>query len=87
MRVASPPIRYQCFMGVDMSRREELIAACKGVDEICWHIGADSLGYVSLEGLREAVGPGAGHCRACFTGDYPVAVLEETGKGVFEGGR
>jgi amidophosphoribosyltransferase len=85
VRVASPPIRYQCYMGVDMSTREELIAARMSVDEIARHIGADSLGHISLEGLLEAVGPGEGdHCRACFTGEYPVPALAGTGKKMFE---
>ena len=93
MRVASPPIRYPCFMGVDMSTREELIAAQMDVPEIARHIGVDSLGYLSIEGLLEAVlGPGArtgpgewpGHCLACFTGDYPLPVPLAKGKGAFE---
>ncbi len=83
MRIASPPIRYQCYMGVDMSTREELIAARMSVDEIARHMGVDSLGYISLEGLREAVGAGE-HCCACFTGEYPVLALTGTDKGMFE---
>ncbi|MBC7223048.1 MAG: amidophosphoribosyltransferase [Anaerolineae bacterium] len=74
VRVSSPPIRHPCFMGVDMATREELIAATHSVEEIREHLGADSLGYLSLEGLLWAVGhPEVGHCLACFTGDYPVA--------------
>jgi amidophosphoribosyltransferase len=85
VRVASPPIRYPCYLGVDMATREELIAARMTVDEIAEFVGADSLGYISMEGLREAVGPGeGGHCRACFTGRYPVDVANVSGKGVFE---
>ncbi len=75
MRVASPPIRHPCFMGVDMATQEELIAARLQVDEIADLLEVDSLGYLSLEGLVEAVGDGvdpAGHCMACFTGEYPV---------------
>lgn len=87
MRVASPPIRHPCFMGVDMATREELIAARMGVDEIARHLGVNSLGYLSLEGLLEAVEVGeGGHCRACFTGDYPVAALTEMSKMMFEPG-
>ncbi|MGC9521499.1 MAG: amidophosphoribosyltransferase [Anaerolineae bacterium] len=75
MRVASPPIRYPCFMGVDMASREELIAAQLSVDEIAERIAVDSLAYLSLDGLQSVVPHrGAGHCQACFTGDYPVAV-------------
>jgi amidophosphoribosyltransferase len=85
MRVASPPITCPCFMGVDMATREELIAANKTVDEIGEHIGADSLKYLSLEGLQEAVDrPMEGHCVACFCGDYPLALDEELSKDSLE---
>jgi amidophosphoribosyltransferase len=87
VRVASPPIRYPCFMGVDMATRAELIAAQMNVDQIARHLGVDSLGYLSLEGLIEAVGVGnGGHCRACFTGDYPLPMPYEIGKTMFEPG-
>ena len=83
MRVASPPIRYSCFMGVDMASREELIAYQMSVDEIAAHIGVDSLGYLSLEALRDIVAPtSTGHCEACFSGQYPVAVQDVGGKGM-----
>ncbi len=85
MRVASPPIRYPCFMGVDMATQEELIAAHLDVDEIARRLEVDSLGYLSLEGLREAVGGDMdGHCQACFCGDYPVPVAGEICKEAFE---
>jgi len=85
LRVASPPIRYPCYMGIDMATQEELIAARLSVDEIARHVGADSLGYLSLEGLTETVGPGVrGHCMACFSSDYPVAPMDGTGKKMFE---
>jgi amidophosphoribosyltransferase len=85
MRVASPPIRHPCFMGVDMSTREELIAHRMTVEEISEHINADTLGYLSVEGLQAAVGDDVGrHCRACFTGDYPILPLNGSGKGAFE---
>ncbi|MFQ6100428.1 MAG: amidophosphoribosyltransferase [Anaerolineae bacterium] len=85
MRVASPPIRHPCFMGVDMSTREELIAARMGVNEIARHMGVDSLGYLSLEGLLEAVGAErGGHCHACFSGEYPVPAAASIGKEMFE---
>jgi amidophosphoribosyltransferase len=85
MRVGSPPIRHPCFMGVDMATKEELIAARMSVQEIAKYIGADSLGYLSLERLREAVGKEVeGYCQACFSGDYPVAVVDESSKRVFE---
>jgi len=84
MRIASPPIRHPCFMGVDMATRRELCAARMSVSEIAQHVGADSLGYLSVEGLEQVVGPGSGHCRACFTGEYPVSVADDTTKAMFE---
>jgi len=87
LRVASPPIRHPCFMGVDMAGREELIAADMDVPDIANHLGVDSLGYLSLEGLLEALGPERnGYCLACFNGDYPVPVEAGLDKGVFESG-
>jgi len=81
MRICAPPIRYPCFFGVDMATRRELIAAQKTIPEICEFIGADSLGYLSIEGLVEAVGlPHDNFCLACFTGDYPVPVQLEMDK-------
>lgn len=78
MRVCAPPLLYPCFFGVDMASRWELIAAQKSVEEIRAFIGADSLGYISLEGLIQAVGlPGDTFCKACFTGDYPIPVQLE----------
>jgi amidophosphoribosyltransferase len=81
MRICAPPLRYPCFLGVDMATRAELIAAQKTVSEIGWHIGADSLGYLSVEGLLKAVGIAQSElCLACFTGDYPVPVQLEMDK-------
>jgi amidophosphoribosyltransferase len=81
MRVCAPPIRYPCFMGVDMATQRELIAAQKTVPEIRDYIGADSLGYLSLEGLIKAVGlPKDTFCLACFTGQYPLPVQLEMDK-------
>jgi amidophosphoribosyltransferase len=85
MRVASPPIRFPCFMGVDMAQKESLIAAQMDVDQIAERIGVDSLGYLSLEGLEAVVEiQGGSHCRACFNGDYPVPVENVIGKEMFE---
>jgi amidophosphoribosyltransferase len=81
MRVCAPPIRFPCFMGVDMATQRELIAARKSVPEICEYIGADSLGYLSLPGLVKSVGlPKDSFCLACFTGDYPMPVQLEMDK-------
>ncbi|MGL4648464.1 MAG: amidophosphoribosyltransferase, partial [Caldilineaceae bacterium] len=73
VRVACPPIKWPCFMGVDMASQDELIAAHQSVDEICAHIGADSLAYLSLDGLMKALKAEEGYCNACFTGVYPFA--------------
>jgi amidophosphoribosyltransferase len=81
LRICSPPIRHPCFFGVDMATRWELIAAQKTIPEIREAIGADSLGYISIEGLIEAVGlPKDMFCLACFTGDYPIPVQLEMDK-------
>ena len=75
MRITSPPIISPCFFGIDMGTRWELVAGRMSVEEIRRHIGADSLGYLSVEGLIEAVGlPKDKFCLACFTGNYPVPV-------------
>ncbi|MCS7177984.1 MAG: amidophosphoribosyltransferase [Anaerolineae bacterium] len=73
LRVASPPIRHPCFMGVDMATYEELIAHHMSVPEIGHYIGVDSIGYLSIEGLKGVVGE-SGLCMACFSGDYPLEV-------------
>ena len=81
MRVCAPPIRYPCFFGVDMASRWELIAAQKSVEQVRDYIGADSLGYISLDGLVRSVGlPKDNFCTACFTGDYPIPVQLEMDK-------
>ncbi len=81
LRICAPPIRYPCFLGIDFATRGELIAARKNVDEIREFIGADSLGYLSVDGLVKAVGlPRDGFCLACFTGDYPMPVQLEMDK-------
>jgi amidophosphoribosyltransferase len=81
MRICAPPIRYPCFFGVDMATRRELIAAQKAVPEIRDFIGADSLGYLSVDGLIKAVAlPKSHFCLACFTGDYPIPVQLEMDK-------
>ncbi len=74
MRIAAPPIQHPCHFGVDMATRQELIAARQSVEEIRQHLGADSLGYLSLEGLQRALDLGKTTCLACFNGDYPVSV-------------
>jgi amidophosphoribosyltransferase len=81
VRICAPPIRHPCFFGVDMATRWELIAAQKTIPEIRDAIGADSLGYISIDGLIEAVGlPKDIFCLACFTGEYPTPVQLEMDK-------
>ena len=75
MRICAPPICHPCFLGVDMATRWELIAAQKTVPQIRDFIGADSLGYLSIDGLIDSVAlPRETFCLACFTGDYPIPV-------------
>jgi amidophosphoribosyltransferase len=77
LRISSPPIKHPCHYGIDMSTREEMIAHGRSVEEICAQLGADSLHYLSLEGVYEAIGaPRSEHCDACFSGDYPLAGTE-----------
>jgi amidophosphoribosyltransferase len=98
MRVSSPPVKHPCFMGVDMATYHELIAAKIDVEAIRQHIGADSLSFLSLDGMltairgdeayREATGRSS-YCTACFSGQYPVSVpdwlfRDERSKNVFE---
>ena len=81
MRVCAPPIRHPCYMGVDMATREELIAANNTMDGIRQIVDADTLGYLSVEGLMKVVGgSNGGFCDACFTGNYPVPVQLELTK-------
>jgi len=82
--ITCPPIAHPCFMGVDMGRHENLIAHQRTVDEIREYVGADSLHYLSLEGMMKAVGRQDGFCQACFTGQYPIQVDMQTVKTGFE---
>jgi amidophosphoribosyltransferase len=73
LRITAPPIRHPCHYGIDMSTREEMVAHGRTVDEIAAELGADSLHYLSLEGVYEAVGVAREtHCDACFSGEYPL---------------
>ncbi len=87
MRITSPPITHPCFYGVDMATRGELIASQLEVEEIREHIGADSLGYLSLEGTVDATGqPRGAVCAACFSGQYPSEVPLQLDKFALESG-
>lgn len=86
VRVSSPPIRHPCFMGVDMASYEELIAHNFDIAAIGRKIGADTLAYLSIDGMMRAVGAVEadgtphGYCNACFTGSYPIPLIEQTDK-------
>jgi amidophosphoribosyltransferase len=78
MRISAPPIKHPCHYGIDMSTREEMIAHGRTTEEVAAELGCDSLHYLSLAGVYEAVRASrATHCDACFTGDYPLAGSEE----------
>jgi amidophosphoribosyltransferase len=77
LRISAPPIKHPCHYGIDMSTREEMIAHGRTVQEVADELGADSLHYLSLSGVCEAVGTErATHCDACFSGEYPLAGTE-----------
>jgi amidophosphoribosyltransferase len=96
LRISAPPIRHPCHYGIDMSTREEMIAHDRTVDEVATELGADSLAYLSLDGVYEAVGTQREHhCDACFSGEYPLGddgagngkfALEEIGVAPVSGG-
>jgi len=83
VRISSPPVRHPCYMGVDMATYEQLVGHGRTVEEVREYIGADSLGYLSHDGMMKAVRQGlsdpeaepmGGHCSACFSGKYPLAI-------------
>ena len=81
LRVSSPPIQHPCFFGVDMGPRKDLVAASRSVEEVRSFTGADSIGYLSIEGLMTSIGgKHNGFCGACFTGEYPIPVQLEMDK-------
>jgi amidophosphoribosyltransferase len=90
VRISSPPVSFGCYFGIDTPNRSQLIGASRTVEEIRQAIGADSLGYISIEGLIESLGRAEDHyCLACFNGDYPMEVPLTGGKTILEitGGR
>ena len=82
MRISSPPIKFSCYYGIDTPSREELIANSLSLDEINHYITSDSLGYLSIDGIRKAIENhkkyenGEFYCNACFTGNYPVEITD-----------
>jgi amidophosphoribosyltransferase len=85
MRISAPPIKHPCHYGIDMSTREEMIAHNRTTEEVAAELGCDSLHYLSMEGVYEAArATRATHCDACFSGQYPVAVTDGSGKDSLE---
>ena len=77
LRISAPPIKHPCHYGIDMSTREEMIAHGRSVEEVAAELGADSLHYLSLGGVYEAIGGSRDeHCDACFSGEYPLKGTE-----------
>lgn len=82
--ITSPPITHPCFMGVDMGAPDDLVAAHHTIEQIRQRIGSDSLYFLSLKGMMEAIGQSEGYCNACFTGQYPFDVNVQSTKTGFE---
>jgi len=78
MRISSPPVKYPCYFGIDTPHRQHLIACHNTVEEIAETIGADTLQFLSIEGLKKTpIGARCGFCTACFDGNYPIKVSKE----------
>lgn len=86
LRISCPPTMHPCFFGIDFATREELIAATHSLDKVRAYTGADSLGYLSMEGLLSPFPDAPDYCTACFSGRYPVDVSHMTGKKALESG-
>ncbi|MCK5407056.1 MAG: amidophosphoribosyltransferase, partial [Candidatus Krumholzibacteria bacterium] len=84
LRIASPPIRFPCFYGIDMPSLDELIASSNTIEEIKEYLGVESLEYLTLEDLRSCVDDPDNFCYACFSGEYPVPLSPDLNKSVFE---
>ena len=85
LRVSSPPYKWPCFYGIDTGTKSELLAANMSISEIQAYLGVDSINYLTIDHLIEAIGaPGAGFCTACLTGDYPTDVPVALSKSVLE---
>jgi amidophosphoribosyltransferase len=72
LRISSPPTQWPCYYGIDTPTRGELIASSHSVEEIARYVTADSLGFLSLEGMVAALGTEGEHCHACFSGQYAI---------------
>jgi amidophosphoribosyltransferase len=88
--VSSPPVQWPCFYGIDIPNRDELVGASRSVEQIRELIGADSLGYLSIDGMLTSTGIATERfCHACFSGGYPIEIPEVTSrsKSVLEANR
>jgi amidophosphoribosyltransferase len=83
IRICSPPVRFPCFFGIDTPHRKDLISNVNSVSELCKSLDADSLSFLSIEGLLESIAPEGkdGYCLGCFSGEYPIPVPGESGAG------
>jgi amidophosphoribosyltransferase len=86
MRISCPPIAHPCFFGIDFPTRDELAAGGQDIESIRAFIGADTLGYLSVEGLLAPLSRPSDYCLACFTGAYPASLHVPTGKHDLERG-
>ena len=84
MRISSPPFKFPCYYGTDISSKDKLIANRYTTEEIAMVIGVDSLGYLSIENAMKLSGEEKGYCNACFTGEYPTATPTENRTGRFD---
>jgi amidophosphoribosyltransferase len=84
LRITCPPIINACHFGVDMGHDNDLIAASKSVEDICSHVGADSLAFLSVPAMMSALNRSTGYCNACFTGEYPVEITKRHSKSQFD---
>jgi amidophosphoribosyltransferase len=78
IRVCSPPVRFPCYFGIDTPHRKGLISNANNAQELCKSLGADSLAFISVEGLLESLDGEGGYCLGCFTGEYPIPVAGES---------
>jgi amidophosphoribosyltransferase len=78
IRICSPPVRFPCYFGIDTPHRKDLISNLNSVSELCKSLGADSLAFISVEGLLESLDGEGGYCLGCFSGEYPIPVPGET---------
>ena len=81
MRISSPPVKFPCHFGIDTPSKNQLISSSMNVDELCQEIGADSLAFISIDGmfnaLKDILPESYGYCKGCFTGEYPLSVPGE----------